>query len=244
MMTQDKLLEEMERVLGSLGVILLTLFVGSMIYRDVTPQFGLRNFDKTRSIMMQAPEELFEGYGDDEKVDLRLWSQKRIQAYRASLALTKNMPMAVLRLDKFRIRVPVYAGTDELALNRGAGWIMGTAKPGETGNVGIAGHRDGSFRALKDIAIGDTIELSTTGARLTYAVDQMEIVYPDNVGVLLPRRMPSITLTTCYPFYFNGDAPQRFIVHAAFKQQIDIQQTHKRSASERTNQIEDKERKQ
>jgi len=215
-----------------------------MIYRDVSPELGLRNFDKSRSVMMQAPRELLDGDGDDEKVDLRLWSQKRIQAYRESLALTKNMPLAVLRLDKFKIRVPVYEGTDELTLNRGAGWIIGTTRPGETGNVGIAGHRDGSFRALKDIAIGDVIELTTTGARATYAVDQLEIVYPDNVGVLLPRRMPSITLTTCYPFYFMGDAPQRFIVHAALRQQIEAQQIHQRSVSERTIQLKNKERQQ
>jgi sortase (surface protein transpeptidase) len=61
--------------------------------------------------------------------------------------------------------------------------------------------------------------------------------------VLLPRRLPAITLTTCYPFYFNGDAPQRFIVHAALRQQIDIQQIHQRSASERTIQLKNKERK-
>ena len=244
MTSQRKLLGDLEKVFGFLGAILLTLFVCAMLYRDVSPQLGLRNFDQSRSVMMQAPEALLDGGGDDEKVDLRLWSRKRIQAYRESLALTKNMPVAVLRLDKFKIRVPVYEGTDELTLDRGAGWIMGTARPGETGNVGIAGHRDGSFRALKDIAIGDVIELTTTEARVTYAVDQIEIVYPDNVGVLLPRRLPPITLTTCYPFYFLGDAPQRFIVHATLRQQIDLQQVHQRSASERTIQLKNKERKQ
>jgi len=244
MTSQHKLLGDMERLFGFLGVILLTLFVGAMIYRDVVPELGLHNFDKSRSVMMQAPQELLDGDGDGEKVDLRLWSPQRIQAYRESVALTKNMPMAVLRLDKFKIRVPVYEGTEELALNRGAGWIMGTARPGETGNIGIAGHRDGSFRALKDIAIGDVIELSTTGVRATYVVDQTEIVYPDNVGVLLPRHQPSITLTTCYPFYFMGDAPQRFIVHAALRQHINNQQMHQRSESERTIQLKNKESKQ
>jgi len=224
-------------------VILLTLFVGGMMYRDVTLQVGLRNFDKTRSVMMQSPQQILEGDDEGEKVDLSLWSQQRIQAYRESLALSKSMPLAVLRLDKFKIRVSVFEGTDELVLNRGAGWIAGTARPGETGNIGIAGHRDGSFRALKDIAIGDVIELTTTGAKATYAVDQIEIVYPENVGVLLPRRLPSITLTTCYPFYFMGDAPQRYIVHAALRQQIDIEQFHQRSTSQRTIQLKNKERK-
>jgi sortase A len=193
---------------------------------------------------MQAPQGLLSEDAEDEQLDLQLWSTERIRAYRASLALTKSVPLAVLRMDKFRIRVPVFEGTDQLTLNRGTGWIVGTARPGEIGNIGIAGHRDGSFRALKDIAIGDPIELSTTGAKATYAVDQIEIVDPTNVRVLLPRRLPSITLTTCYPFYFIGDAPQRFIVHAALRQQTEIETVNQGSASARTIQLNHKENKQ
>jgi len=241
----QRLVRDVERSFGFLGVILLISFVGAMICRDVTLQQGLRDFDKSQLVMIPSPRELFEGDGDGERVDVRLWSQQRIQAYRASLGVTKNVPLAVLRLDRFKTRVPVYEGTDDLALNRGAGWIIGTARPGETGNVGIACHRDGAFRALKDIAIGDVIELTTTGAKATYAVDQIEIVYPENVGVLLPRPLPSITLTTCYPFYFMGDAPQRFIVHAALRQQINNQQIYQqRPESERSVQLNNKERKQ
>jgi sortase A len=125
-------------------------------------------------------------------------------------------------LAKFNLRVPVFEGTDELALNRGVGWIAGTARPGQNGNIGIAGHRDGFFRRLKNIGTGDAIELSTDKSRGVYTVDQIEIVNPDNVGVLRPRGVPSLTLTTCYPFYFIGDAPQRFIVHAVLKQQTEI----------------------
>jgi sortase A len=82
----------------------------------------------------------------------------------------------------------------------------------------MAGHRDGFFRALKDIALGDTIELTTTGGSFPYAVDELEIVTPADVRVLKPRGRPSVTLVTCYPFYFVGDAPQRFIVHASMQQ--------------------------
>jgi sortase A len=59
------------------------------------------------------------------------------------------------------------------------------------------------------------VELTTPGERSTYVVDQLEIVSPERVEVLRPRGVPSLTLVTCYPFYFVGDAPQRFIVHAA-----------------------------
>ena len=108
----------------------------------------------------------------------------------------------------------MFEGTDDLVLNRGLGWIVGTARPGDTGNIGIAGHRDGFFRGLKDIAAGDTMELETQGRRATYVVDEIEIVTPEQVEVLKPRAAPAITLVTCYPFYFIGDAPRRFIVHA------------------------------
>jgi sortase A len=138
--------------------------------------------------------------------------------------IKKDSPLGVLRLDRLRIRVPAFEGTDELVLNRGAGWIAETARPGDAANsnIGIAGHRDGFFRAFKDIAIGDAIELATPGVVSLYEVGSTEIVAPEDVGVLRPRGVPSLTLVTCYPFYFIGDAPQRFIVHATLNRQLGI----------------------
>ena len=128
--------------------------------------------------------------------------------------------MAVLVIGKLHVRVPVFEGTDDPVLNRGVGWISGAARPGEAGNIGIAGHRDGFFRGLKDIVVGDAVELTTLEACATYVVDQIEIVSPESVEVLRPRGVPSLTLVTCYPFYFIGDAPQRFIVHAALDRTV------------------------
>jgi sortase A len=141
-----------------------------------------------------------------------------VTAYHASLSSRKDAPLAVIYIAKANIRVPVYGDTGEWALNRGVGWIAGTARPGEAGNVGIAGHRDGFFRGLKDVAVGDEIELLTLQESARYAVDQIEIVKPEDVGVLRPRDLPSLTLVTCYPFYFIGDAPKRYIVHAPLKE--------------------------
>jgi sortase A len=81
--------------------------------------------------------------------------------------------------------------------------------------VGIAGHRDGFFRGLKDIHEGDTIDLITQTGSRRYIVDEILIVSPDDAWVLRPRPAASLTLVTCYPFYFVGNAPQRFIVHAS-----------------------------
>ena len=123
-------------------------------------------------------------------------------------------PLAVLRISAINLEVPVLEGTDDLTLNRAVGHIEGTAAPGETGNVGIAGHRDGFFRGLKDIHLGDTFDLFTEKGNSRYVVDEIVIVSPDDVSVLAPRSKPALTLVTCYPFYFVGSAPLRYIVHA------------------------------
>jgi sortase A len=152
---------------------------------------------------------------DSSSQDFSLWSEKRIAAYKAALGLKTEAPLAVLSIPRIGIEVPVFDGTDDLTLNRGAGRILGTAKPGQSGNIGIAAHRDGFFRALKDIRSGDRIELRAQGDDFLYAVDEIEIVQPSDVTVLRNRPSPSLTLVTCYPFYFVGDAPQRYIVHAS-----------------------------
>jgi len=99
----------------------------------------------------------------------------------------------------------------------GSGWIAGTTRPVEVGTAGIPAHRDGFFRGLKDISEREAIELATVHGATVYVVDQLEIVKPENVEVLRPRGGPSLTFVTCYPFYFVGPAPRRFILHAALQ---------------------------
>ncbi len=105
-------------------------------------------------------------------------------------------------------------GTDDFVLDRAVGHIDDTALPGMDGNSGIAGHRDGFFRGLKDIAAGDAIELETLKERQLYRVERTWIVDPEDVSVLDSTPARSLTLVTCYPFYYIGSAPQRFIVRA------------------------------
>ena len=105
-------------------------------------------------------------------------------------------------------------GTDDRTLDRAVGHIEDTAPPGTDGNSGIAGHRDGFFRGLKDIAAGDAIELDTLQGKEVYRVERTWVVEPEDVSVLDPTPTPALTLVTCYPFYFVGSAPQRFIVRA------------------------------
>jgi sortase A len=108
----------------------------------------------------------------------------------------------------------VVEGVDRISLRRAVGHIPGTALPGEAGNVGLAGHRDTFFRQLKDVKIDDEIQVSTPTSNFKYRVVSLRIVDPENVGVLAPSGENVLTLVTCYPFYFVGPAPKRWIVRA------------------------------
>jgi len=206
-----------QRLLLVVGVCLLGASALAVIDRSVSSRRALAAFDQARAARSASAGAAAMASTTTEKVDFALWSEKRVREYKASLSIAKQLPLAVLNINRLRIRVPVFEGTDDLILNRGLGWIVGTARPGEAGNIGIAGHRDGFFRGLKDIVAGDTMELETPEQRATYIVDKIQIVTPEQVEVLRPRAAPAITLVTCYPFYFIGDAPQRFIVHATVR---------------------------
>ncbi|MFN2300860.1 MAG: class D sortase [Gammaproteobacteria bacterium] len=123
-------------------------------------------------------------------------------------------PLAVLRIGSIALEVPVYDGTAEHNLYRGAGLVEGTALPGAQGNTGIAAHRDSFFRGLEDVAIGDLIELDTPGGRHAYRVTALTVVEPADIHVLADTGERVVTLVTCFPFYFVGSAPQRYIVRA------------------------------
>lgn len=108
----------------------------------------------------------------------------------------------------------VAEGIDDVTLRRAIGHIPGTARPGEGGNVGLAGHRDTFFRKLRYLERGDRIVLSTKTQDLEYRVTLMAIVAPDYVKAIEPSRSPILTIVTCYPFGYLGSAPKRFIVQA------------------------------
>ena len=146
--------------------------------------------------------------------DQSLWSAVRVSAWRKAVSEPAPPPLAVLRIPKIRLEVPVLPGTDDSTLDRALGHIEETAAPGTDGNSGIAGHRDGFFRGLKDIAPGDVIELETLQGKEVYRVERTWVVEPEDVSVLDPTSTRTVTLVTCYPFYYVGSAPQRFIVRA------------------------------
>ena len=120
-----------------------------------------------------------------------------------------------MEIQRLGVSVIVAEGTDERTLQRAGGHIAGTSFPGQRGNVGIAGHRDTLFRPLHNIRRNDVITLTTLGGEYRYRVTSTEVVSPADVRVLQSDGHEILTLVTCYPFYFVGPAPDRFIVRAA-----------------------------
>jgi sortase A len=200
------LLRQLEVVLLSGGALLLGWCSAAYLDRTVSSHLEFQRFASQRPGNLQQQNETVS--------NLRQWSQKRIAAYTRALTVHVALPLSVIRISRIGLQAPVLDGTDEWTLNRGVGHIEGTVSPGERGNVGIAGHRDGFFRALKDVVIGDTIELDLRERVEFYRVTNMLVVDPSDISVLKDRSLPSLTLVTCYPFYFVGNAPKRYVVQA------------------------------
>jgi sortase A len=119
-----------------------------------------------------------------------------------------------INIERLGVSVVVVEGTGEPSLRRGAGHIAGTALPGQIGNIGIAAHRDRFFRPLRNIRQDDIITLTTLRGEFRYRVVSTKIANAYDVAVLDPDGSEVLTLVTCYPFYFVGAAPDRFIVRA------------------------------
>jgi len=119
-----------------------------------------------------------------------------------------------LEISRLDLSVAVFEGDDAGILRLGAGHIPETALPHGGGNIGIAAHRDTYFRPLRLIRVNDLIELKTPAGASRYAVTETKIVRPSDIWVLAKAPGRDLTLVTCYPFYYIGSAPERFIVHA------------------------------
>lgn len=198
----NRLLKFLERLCLITGLALITLGVTVRVGGMAQRQAAVAEFERLQSTTVSPAEQLH-------------WSPERIEDYKEALQQDAGDTLAVLRIPSRNIEVPVFDSTDEWALNRGSGHVTGTSLPGERGNVAIAAHRDGFFRGLENIEIGDEIELTTLEGRQTFRVSMLDIVDPLDLSVLEPLDGDTVTLITCYPFNYVGAAPERFIVRAA-----------------------------
>ena len=149
-----------EGLLFTAGLLMLGVYVGARVQGIV-----LSRADVIK--LRHAVNVIVAGLGIDrfrqrgKRLILVSGHRNESQKYKNSLSVHFSSAIAVLRIPKIHLETPLLEGTDDTTLNRAVGLIAGTARPGEIGNVGIAGHRDGFFRGLKDVAIGDTVKLVT-----------------------------------------------------------------------------------
>jgi sortase A len=206
--------KRLERALFALGAALLVFAAGARLSGSYHRARDVRRFDEALAAAPAGAPAAGGGLVRELQPDTSLWSPERIRAYAESQAAPAGPALAVLAIPKIRLEVPVLDGTDDFTLNRAVGLIEGTARPGEAGNAAIAGHRDGFFRGLKEVGPGDAITLRTRAGPRDYVVKTVRVIGPEDVSVLDETPTDVLTLVTCYPFYYVGKAPQRFIVRA------------------------------
>lgn len=119
-----------------------------------------------------------------------------------------------IEIGRVGLSAMVVEGDSTFLLRHAVGHVPQTALPGEHGNIALTAHRDTFFRSLRQLQPGDAITLETLGGQYQYSVQSMEIVSPAATEVLQSSGDQELTLITCYPFYFVGPAPSRYVVHA------------------------------
>ncbi len=123
-------------------------------------------------------------------------------------------PLGRIAIPRLGLETVIVEGDGDLELSYAAGHVPGTALPGASGNVAMAGHRDSVFARLARVRRGDAIVVTTPDARYRYVVSSAQVVGPDATWVLDSTAGASLTLVTCYPFRYVGPAPRRFVVRA------------------------------
>lgn len=165
------------------------------------------------------------GFAGYAVLDQYWYQRAEISRFEAVRALPKPPAMVAppiveggvigeLEVPRLKLKAMVVQGDSEQLLRRAVGHLPETALPGEVGNVALAGHRDGIFRPLRNVLPGDSIILRTADREFQYQVEWTAVVPPNAVRVIEPTSEPALTLVTCFPFYYVGAAPERFIVRA------------------------------
>jgi sortase A len=131
----------------------------------------------------------------------------------ASWAMAPGSPVARLVIPRLGLDEVVVEGVGDAALRAGPGHMTGTALPGEAGNAVISAHRDRHFRALGDLAVGDTILTEGAAGNVRWVVSRLRVVTAD-APALHASATPLLTLTTCWPIRYFGSAPDRLIAEA------------------------------
>ena len=211
----DRWLRHAERMSLLAGSLLVGFVAFAYVDSVSANRAALGAFDA--AVAAQADTEASGPAREHQEPDQELWSSKRKQAYQANADAGLGTPAAVLRIPSINLEVPVFNGSDKVSLNRGVGHVAGSELPGSSGNVAIAGHRDSYFRGLKNVVVGELMEVETLAGTDEYRISEILIVDPLDMSVLEPTDEGVLTLITCYPFYYVGYAPDRYIVRGVLE---------------------------
>jgi len=203
---QTRFRRALRALLFAAGVVCLGIYCSSYAYRTAYQLYEGWRFDHGATEAAPAPEE--------KPAPLPVVLPDPDHGTRSHKRSFSASVIGRLSIPRLHISAIVEEGVDDTTLSRAIGHIPGTALPGETGNIGIAGHRDTFFRALKDLQPQDEIDFTTHSGRFHYTVESLRIVEPSDVSVLKPVGGQTLTIVTCFPFQYIGNAPRRFIVHA------------------------------
>ncbi|SFI88933.1 class D sortase [Thermoflavimicrobium dichotomicum] len=140
--------------------------------------------------------------------------------YSAKERPIKGEHFADLVIPRLKAQMPVIEGTDEDELAQGVGHYAGSVLPGEPDNAVLSGHRDTIFRKIGQLKPGDELHVKTSRGTFVYVIDKTWITHADDRTVIVPHDQPTLTLTTCYPFYYIGPAPKRYIIQSTLKERI------------------------
>jgi sortase A len=217
-------LKLLESCCRGLGLALVLTWLASTLLAEFGHRWALAAFEESRAgvavaAMPASGDALLQPGLIYAPPDQSAWSAERIRRYAEARWNVPVRPEAVIRIGSLGLEVPVFPGATEANMTRGAGRITGSPRFGEPGNVSVSSHRDGYFRKLRNIKVGDEIVVDTRSATYRYVVEEIRITEPTDTVVLWPGDVPELTLITCYPFDFIGRAPQRYVVRAELREE-------------------------
>jgi sortase A len=194
-------------LLLTVGIVCLSIYGYTWLARELSQSYDSREFDRTPKA---AAIVAFDSH-------IAPTGSRVARSRRPVSPVSRPAPMALigrLTVPRLHLSVMVRDGVDGSTLQLAVGHIPSTAMPWQAGNVGVAGHRDTFFRGLKDLRNKDEIRFSTLNGDFKYLVESLIVVEPENVAVLASSAGNVLTMVTCYPFSYVGNAPKRFVVRA------------------------------
>ncbi|SHE11257.1 Sortase (surface protein transpeptidase) [Chlamydia abortus] len=204
----------MRNKIGSLLILIGVIFIFVSVYQYFSHKIGMQRALEEAESKISLEQEFKPKPIVQPEVDSKEAQQAAQLAARQQFDPQDNDVIGVLKIPKIEAKLPIIEGTDEEMLAKGVGHYRTTAFPMDNEQILLSGHRDTVFRNFGELEIGDRLIVEMPYGTFEYSIEETEIVSSDNTTVIGPKGEEVLTLSTCYPFRYVGDAPDRFIVYA------------------------------